>query len=154
MKSVVVRVAEQLKKALSERGLAVLVNHGIPEDKLKMAWNYLDNFCDLPTEIKEVYLRKSGMINGYVKPNEEKFNGTSSDELRHAFNICTLSGASLPEEPLFKDHIADLAKDFKNLSSLLLQALAVAMGEFSQPNSQLISPIITMIKNGSFQNCR
>ncbi|XP_055712833.1 uncharacterized protein LOC129807525 [Phlebotomus papatasi] len=129
VKSVVNRVASQLHRAMSERGLAVLVNHGIPEEKLNTAWKYLDTFCELPTEIKDVYLRKrDGVNHGYVKPGQEKFDGKKK-ELRHAFNICMLSGASLPEDPLpgFRDHIADLTKDFKNLSSLLLQALAVAL---------------------------
>lgn len=123
------RVAGQLKKAFTDKGMAILVNHGIPEEKLKEAWEYLDGFCDLPTDVKDVYLRKSGNNHGYVKPGLEQFNG-KTDELRHAFNICTLSGARLPEEPLpgFKDLMAELSRDFKNLSSLLLQALSVALG--------------------------
>lgn len=110
--------------------MAILVNHGIPEEKLKAAWNYLDGFCDLPTDVKDVYLRKSGNNHGYVKPGLEKMVG-KTEELRHAFNICTLSGATLPEEPLpgFKDLMADLSRDFKNLASLLLQALSVALGK-------------------------
>lgn len=35
VKSVVNRVASQLHRAMSERGLAVLVNHGIPEEKVR-----------------------------------------------------------------------------------------------------------------------
>lgn len=124
------RVAGQLKKAFTDKGMAILVNHGIPEEKLKAAWNYLDGFCDLPSDVKDVYLRKSGNNHGYVKPGLERFDG-KTEELRHAFNICTLSGASLPEEPLpgFQDLIAELTRDFKNLASLLLQALSVALGE-------------------------
>lgn len=124
-------MAGQLKRAFEGKGLACLVNHGIPEEKLKAAWNYLDGFCDLPNEVKDVYLRKTGNNHGYVKPaGPEKIDKKA--ELRHAFNICTLSGARLPEEPLpgFKDLMADLAKDFKNLASLLLQALSVALGGF------------------------
>lgn len=127
----VTRVAGQLKRAFESKGLAILVNHGIPEEKLKAAWNYLDGFCDLPTEVKDVYLRQSGNNHGYVKPTQDKAFQGKTDELRHAFNICTLSGARLPEEPLpgFKDLMADIARDFKNLASLLLQALSVALGE-------------------------
>lgn len=123
-------MASQLKKAFTDKGIAILVNHGIPEEKLKAAWNYLDGFCDLPTDVKEVYMRKAGNNHGYVKPGLEKFEG-KVDELRYAFNICTLSGARLPEEPLpgFQDLISELTRDFKNLASLLLQALSVALGE-------------------------
>jgi len=127
-RSVVNRVAVQLHKALTEKGLALLVNHGICEDKLQSAWSYLDNFCDLPTDVKEVYIRKGDDNHGYVKPGQQKLDDVTP-ELRHAYNICTLSGANLPEEPLpgFKDHIAELAHDFKALSSLILQALAMAL---------------------------
>lgn len=130
VKHVVNRVATQLSKALQNKGLAILVNHGIPEEKLKEAWKYLDGFCNLPADVKDVYLRKTGNNHGYVKPVAE--NVGKPKELRHAFNICTVSGASLPEEPMpgFQDLIADLTKDFKNLASLLLQALAVALGEW------------------------
>lgn len=129
IKSVVNRVAVQLKKALSEKGLALLVNHGITEEKLKTAWNYLDEFVKLPDNVKQQYLRKNESNNhGYVQPGQEKFDG-KTPELRHAFNICTLQLSTLPEEPLpgFRDHIGDIAKDFKNLSGLILQALAIGL---------------------------
>lgn len=129
-RSVVNRVAVQLHKALTEKGLALLVNHGICEDKLQSAWSYLDSFCELPTDVKEVYIRKDDDNNGYMKPLQQTYDDVDdTPELRHAYNICTLSAANLPEEPLpgFKDHIAELAHDFKALSSLILQALAMAM---------------------------
>lgn len=96
-----------------------------------MAWTHLDDFCKLPNDTKEVYLRKAPDNHGYVKPGQEKFDGMTP-ELRHAFNICTLNVATLPEEPLpgFREHIADLAGDFKHLSTLLLQAIAVGLGKF------------------------
>lgn len=154
-KSVVNRVASQLQKALHEKGIAFLVNHGISEEKvnnfvynfgttilfnrlcfnyrlqLKMAWLHLDDFCKLPNDTKEMYIRKAPDNHGYVKPGQEKFDGMTP-ELRHAFNICTLNAATLPEEPLpgFKEDIAELASDFKHLSSLLLQAIAVGLGMF------------------------
>lgn len=62
----------------------------------------------------------------------EKFDGKTLD-MRHTFNICTLKpdavDCPLPEEPLpgFREHISDLAQDFKRLSALLLQALAVGL---------------------------
>jgi len=143
-RSVVNRVAIQLHKALSEKGLALLVNHGICEDKLQSAWSYLDNLCDLPTDVKEVYIRKGDDNHGYVKPGQQRFDGEQA-ELRHAYNICTLSAANLPEEPLpgFKDHIAELAHDFKALSSLILSALAIAlhlqMNYFLENHSHMLS---------------
>lgn len=173
MKSVVNRVATQLERALHEKGLAFLVNHGISEEKvkinlnsywgrvakealrdkdhfrfvgnekkeinirsnlifqLKSAWGHLDDFCKLPKDTKELYIRKAPDNHGYVQPGIERFDGVTP-ELRHAFNICTLNVANLPEEPLpgFREHISDLATDFKSLSSLLLQALAIGLGRF------------------------
>jgi len=122
------RVATQLNKALSEKGLAFLVNHGISEEKLKVAWTYLDDFCELPTEVKEHYIRQKDANHGYVEPGQEKFNG-STPELRHCFNICTLSAKQLPEEPLpgFADHVAGLAQEFKSLAGFLLQAVALGL---------------------------
>ncbi|XP_031618575.1 1-aminocyclopropane-1-carboxylate oxidase-like [Contarinia nasturtii] len=127
-KSVVNRVASQLQKALCEKGIAFLVNHGISEEKLKTAWLHLDDFCKLPNDTKELYMRKAPDNHGYIKPSQERFDGTTP-ELRHAFNICTLNAAILPEQPLpgFKEHIAELANDFKHLSALLLQAIAIGL---------------------------
>lgn len=60
---------------------------------------------------------------------QEKFG--KSGELRHAFNICTFAEnvGALPEEPVpgFRDHMAELAKEFKKLARFMLQALAVAL---------------------------
>lgn len=149
VKSVVNRVGHQLQKALSEKGMALLVNHGIADEKvsprsglivprslshiiylpqLKTAWDHLDDFVDLEADVKQHYLRNDGDNHGYVSPGVERFDG-KTPELRHAFNICTLNAQNLPEEPLpgFADHISTLANDFKALASFLLQALAVSL---------------------------
>lgn len=77
-------------------------------------------------------MRKAPDNHGYIKPSQERFDG-STPELRHAFNICTLNAATLPEQPLpgFKEHIAELADDFKHLSALLLQAIAIGLGMYA-----------------------
>lgn len=128
VKSVVSRVGLQLHKALSEKGMALLVNHGICDEKLKTAWDHLDDFVDLPTDVKEHYIRSGDDNHGYVRPGIERFDG-KTPELRHAFNICTLNAKNLPEEPLpgFSDHISVLAEDFKSLSRFILQALALSL---------------------------
>lgn len=128
VKSVINRVALQLHKALCEKGLALLVNHGISDEKLKTAWDHLDDFVNLPANIKEHYLRTGDDNHGYVSPGKECFDG-ETPELRHAFNICTLNTKNLPEEPLpgFSEHISVLAQDLKALSKFILQALAVSL---------------------------
>ncbi|XP_063704109.1 uncharacterized protein LOC134833642 isoform X2 [Culicoides brevitarsis] len=129
-KSVVNKVAQQLQKALTEKGFALLVNHGIQEEKLKYAYELLDEFCKLPEDVKEKYLRNGNHNQGYVKPNHEKFG--KSGELRHAFNICAFAEngeLAIPEDPIpgFQAHMADLAKEFTKLAKFMLQAVAVAL---------------------------
>ncbi|XP_053945204.1 uncharacterized protein LOC128854818 isoform X2 [Anastrepha ludens] len=128
VRSVVNRVGHQLQKCLSEKGLCLLVNHGISDEKLKTAWDHLDDFVDLPVDVKETYIRTGDDNHGYVRPAMERFDG-KTPELRHAFNICTLNTKNLPEEPLpgFSEHISSLAQDFKALSRFILQALAVSL---------------------------
>lgn len=98
--------------------------------QLKYAYELLDEFCKLPENIKETYLRKPGTNNqGYVKPNQEKLGRLG--ELKHAFNICTFeqTDVSLPDEPIpgFRDHMAELAADFKHLTIFMLQAISIAL---------------------------
>ncbi|XP_049886927.1 uncharacterized protein LOC126381481 [Pectinophora gossypiella] len=130
MKSVVRRIGQQLYAALSGKGLALLVNHGIAEEKLKAVYADLDNFCALPEACQAQYLRNADSNHGYVKPGTEQFD-TTKKELRHLFNITTLSAAAMPadeEVPEFTKHAVPLAHDLTNLSRMLLQALAYAFG--------------------------
>ena len=107
---------------------------------MKTAYAHLDDFCKLPEKTKEMYLRNGAENHGYVKPGQEKFDGVTKD-IRHAYNICTLN-APLPDEPLpgFKQHIAEIAKDFKNLSALLLQALGYEEDELL--NETFLSKVV------------
>ncbi|XP_026484570.1 uncharacterized protein LOC113392378 [Vanessa tameamea] len=130
MKSVVRRIGQQLFAALNNKGLAMLVNHGIADEKLKAVYADLDNFCALPEGCQAQYLRNPASNHGYVKPGMEQFD-TTKKELRHSFNITTLSAAAMPaqeEVPEFLKHTIPLAQDLTNLSRVLLQALAYAFG--------------------------
>jgi isopenicillin N synthase-like dioxygenase len=73
LKTVLNRVGSQLHKALTEKGFALLVNHGIPEEKLTTGYTFLDEFCKLSEETKENYLRK-GSNHGYIRPGMWKQN--------------------------------------------------------------------------------
>ncbi|XP_047369795.1 jasmonate-induced oxygenase 2-like isoform X2 [Vespa velutina] len=118
-KGVVKQVATKLVRALSEKGLALLVNHGIPECKLKAAYRALDEFSELSEETKNKYERDPSTNHGYVKPGMEKFS--DEEEIRHAYNITVCKGA-LPQDevPGFKPAVEELARDFKQLSAMLL----------------------------------
>ncbi|KAL6448693.1 hypothetical protein ACFW04_000492 [Cataglyphis niger] len=125
-KGVVKQVASKLLRALSEKGLALLVNHGIPECKMKAAYRALDTFCELPDETRAKYERVSPNNHGYIKPGMEKFS--DEVEFRHAFNVTGYEG-TLPEDevPGFRSAVEELARDFKQLASMLLTALSVGL---------------------------
>ncbi|XP_071868308.1 uncharacterized protein isoform X2 [Bombus fervidus] len=124
-KGVVKQVASKLLRALSEKGLALLVNHGIPECKMKAAYRAFDAFCELPEEMRTKYERNESNY-GYVKPGPSKY--ADEKEARHVFNV-TGRGGPLPDEeiPGFKSAVDELARDFKQLSAMLLTALAVGL---------------------------
>ncbi|XP_045510514.1 2-oxoglutarate-dependent dioxygenase htyE-like [Colias croceus] len=151
MKSVVKRIGQQLFAALSTKGLAMLVNHGVAEDKLKAVYADLDNFCALPEGCQAQYLRNPVNKHGYVRPGTEQFDNTKK-ELRHSFNITTLSAASMPaqeEVPEFTTHTVPLAHDLTNLSRVLLQALASVFG---LPTSALLACHSGMLKSDADRN--
>ncbi|KAI4490356.1 hypothetical protein M0802_010733 [Mischocyttarus mexicanus] len=116
-KGVVKQVATKLVRALSEKGLALL---------LKAAYRALDEFSELPEETKSKYKCDSSSNHGYIKPGMEKLS--DKEEIRHAFNITNCEGA-LPQDevPGFKPAVEELERDFKQLSVMLLTALSVGL---------------------------
>lgn len=138
-------VAAQLKKALSEKGILFLVNHGISDENIHTAWSYFNAFCNLPDKVKNIYVRQEGSIHGYLKPNSERFYSSEGPELRHAFNLCQFQKEKLPADPLFGfyDHVSNLAEEFKKVALLLLHELAISMdlepNFFHTNHSQMLS---------------
>ncbi|XP_066991769.2 uncharacterized protein [Anabrus simplex] len=128
VKCTVRRIAAQLHRSLSQKGLALLVNHGIADEKLRAVYNVLDKFCDLPNEEKNKYLRTPPHNHGYVAPGVEKFMQDRVEEVRHTFNVVWLE-RNLPEAqvPGFQAVVSSLAQDFRRLATLLLRALATGL---------------------------
>ncbi|XP_020286957.1 UPF0676 protein C1494.01 [Pseudomyrmex gracilis] len=124
-KGVVKQVASKLVRALSEKGLALLVNHGIPECKLKAAYRAMDAFCDLPDEERAKYERIPSDNHGYVKPGTETFS--DEVEIRHSFNITRRDGLLPDKVDGFKLAVDELSSDFTQLSTMLLTALSVGL---------------------------
>ncbi|XP_076665989.1 uncharacterized protein LOC143367736 [Andrena cerasifolii] len=149
-KGVVKQVATKLVRALSEKGLALLVNHGIPECKMKAGYRAFDAFCELPDEARAKYERSNEGIHGYVKPGPSKY--TDEKEVRHVFNV-TGSGGILPDEevPGFRSAVDELARDFKQLSAMLLTALAVGL---EQSPDFLLSKHSHMLESGNESTLR
>ncbi|XP_017131040.1 2-oxoglutarate-dependent dioxygenase htyE [Drosophila elegans] len=124
-------VAKNLRKALSKQGYALLINHGISNEKIKTAWKYFDGFVELPDDVKLAYERSKAPDaenHGYVSPGMELFDGRTP-ELRHAYNICKLEAKYLPEKQLpgFTRHMNSLTDDFNDLGRYILRALEFSL---------------------------
>lgn len=127
------RVAAQLHRSLSETGLALLVNHGVDEEKLRAGYEAMDRFCALPQDTRDAYRRIPPYPHGYVAPGTERLSEEWIGEIRHTFNVnvCHPGGAGkLPgqgEVPGFQEAVDDLGQEFKRLARLLLQAIALGL---------------------------
>lgn len=132
------RVAAQLHRSLSETGLALLVNHGVSEDKLRAGYEAMDRFCALPQDTRDAYRRIPPHQHGYVAPGTERLSEEWIGEIRHTFNVSvcdcycqhSVVAGKLPpqgEVPGFQEAVDDLGQDFKRLARLLLQAIAVGL---------------------------
>ncbi|XP_052858646.1 uncharacterized protein LOC128266280 [Drosophila gunungcola] len=124
-------VAKYLRKALSKQGYALLINHGISNEKINTAWKYFDGFVALPDDVKLAYERSKAPDaenHGYVSPGMERFDGRTP-ELRHAYNICKLEAKYLPEKQLpgFTRHMNSLTDDFNDLGRYILRALEISL---------------------------
>ncbi|XP_017100034.2 uncharacterized protein [Drosophila bipectinata] len=124
-------ISQSLGKALSEKGYALLINHGISNEKIETSWQYFDKFLELPETEKVAYERSKasdGENHGYVSPGMERFDGRTT-EFRHAYNICKLDAKHLPEKPLqgFTKFINSLTDDFNVLGRFILEALALSL---------------------------
>ncbi|XP_043273172.1 2-oxoglutarate-dependent dioxygenase htyE-like [Venturia canescens] len=146
-KGVVKQVASKLVRALSEKGLAFIVNHGIPDCKMKAVYRALDEFCVLPADSRAKYECVAPSSHGYVKPEVEDPSSPADKEARHAF-IITGDTEVLPEDevPGFRAAVEELSRDFKQLSGMLLQALSVGL---EQPPEFLPSKHAHMLKEGN-----
>lgn len=151
-KAVVKQVGSKLVQALSEKGLALLVNHGIPDCKLKAVYRAFDKFCELSEEDRGKYEFHPCTSHGYVKPGEEKFSSSNEIEVRHSFNVCGENGP-LPEEdvPGFNTAVQELSGDFKQLATMLLTALAIGM---EQPPDFLLSKHSHLMGTGNCTSLR
>ncbi|XP_043509372.1 2-oxoglutarate-dependent dioxygenase htyE-like isoform X2 [Frieseomelitta varia] len=116
---------------------------------MKAAYRTFDAFCELPEETRAKYERNEGNY-GYVKPGPSKC--TDEKEARHVFNV-TGSGGALPDEevPGFKSAVDELARDFKQLSAMLLTALAVGL---EQSPDFLLSKHSHMLEPGNESTLR
>ncbi|RZF44557.1 hypothetical protein LSTR_LSTR001315 [Laodelphax striatellus] len=123
------KAAKQLERALSHRGLALIVNHGISEQKLQAVYRAMKKFCELSEVTKSKYEIKPNAENhGYVSPGIEKFAREKSEEVRHAFNVLSFE-KKLPDEELpgFRDSVSYVADEMRRVAHIVLQIMAVGL---------------------------
>lgn len=112
--------------------------------QLKIAYSHLDEFCKLPAETKELYLRNTETGNhGYVKPGQERFDGKTKD-IRHAYNICTLN-QRLPEEVSLWCSTCENENDRRQIKILFVKVNGILKRlrrHFSFVESQMISWLV------------
>ncbi|KAL1114801.1 hypothetical protein AAG570_007625 [Ranatra chinensis] len=122
------QAAKKLHASLSEKGLALLVNHGIPGAKIQEAYKKMNKFCKLPQDLRNEYAISENCSekHGYILPERDRF--CSGLPTQHCFNIQDLEG-KMPEKdiPGFTEVITSLADDFKAVSKTVLQFIAIGL---------------------------
>jgi len=65
----------------------------LPLDQLKTAWDHLDDFVNLPPDIRQHYIRADGDKHGYVsRGQQQRFDGKSPERgLMAAIAFCLFS---------------------------------------------------------------
>ncbi|XP_054259115.1 uncharacterized protein LOC128983843 isoform X2 [Macrosteles quadrilineatus] len=124
------KIADQLNRSLTSKGLVFLVNHGITEERLQSVYKIMDKFCDLPDDVKNNYCINptEGEYQGYVPAGMERFTIDRRREMRHSYNIQDFSKKIPTKEiPIFEDTVGGVAEEFRKLASVFLQLLAVSL---------------------------
>ena len=83
-------VAAQLGRACRDVGFFYVIDHGIPAEALKAAFEAAQTFFALPLEQKQgLSIKRSPHNRGYVAMSDEKLNPAAGADRKEAFNIGT-----------------------------------------------------------------
>jgi len=123
------KIADQLNRSLSTKGLVFLVNHGITEERLQSVYKIMDKFCELSDDVKNDYHINPPEDNqGYVPAGLERFSNERRREVRHSYNIQSFKRKIPSKEiPNFEEVVGGVAEEFRRLACILLQIIAVAL---------------------------
>ncbi|KAI5741405.1 hypothetical protein M8J76_013241 [Diaphorina citri] len=129
-RSCVKRVATQMHKSLADKGIAMLVNHGIPEQKIREVYKYMNKFCCLSEKHKEEFLTHQAHNTQYISPKTHNFASSVDD--KHTFVLKNLDNThhqapTCDHLPEFQQTISQVSEEFCKISKLLLQALAISI---------------------------
>lgn len=130
------KIASQLERCLQGKGLALLVNHGIPQYKLSTAYKEMERFrksCSSCSIDKETLQYCSDDIITHNLLQTSPPYGCYTDcykEEYHTLDIRWLD-EKLPENEgqQLRDILASLSEDFQKVSLVILHALAMALGD-------------------------
>ncbi|XP_074105594.1 LOW QUALITY PROTEIN: uncharacterized protein LOC141531588 [Cotesia typhae] len=144
------QVSTKLVRALAKKGFAILVNHGVSLRKTKDMYQALDDFCGLPQQSRAKCECVAPSHSGYIKTEEGP--SLRETESRHEF-IVSGKDTVLPDEdlPTFRNSVDSLVDDFKVLTTRLLVAIAVGLG---QPSDYFLKNHTNLLNSGNDSSFR
>ncbi|MFE4501171.1 isopenicillin N synthase family dioxygenase [Rhodococcus sp. NPDC056743] len=95
-------VATELDRACREVGFIQIVGHGIPRESIDGLACALDEFFDLPLNVKKTYTRSSSENRGYSPPKSESLSmslGVASANMMNDFYEAVVVGTEVADYP-------------------------------------------------------
>ena len=143
-------VATELDRACREVGFIQIVGHGIPRESIDGLACALDEFFDLPLNVKKTYARSSSENRGYSPPKSESLSmslGVASANMMNDFyeavvvgtEVADYPGLDLPESsyaantwpdatPGFRPAVEHYFSHAETLAAILMRAFTDALG--------------------------
>ena len=143
-------VATELDRACREVGFIQIVGHGIPRESIDGLACALDEFFDLPLNVKKTYARSSSENRGYSPPKSESLSmslGVASANMMNDFyeavvvgtEVTDYPGLDLPESsyaantwpdatPGFRPAVEHYFSHAETLAAILMRAFTDALG--------------------------
>lgn len=119
-------IAQQMYQAFQQYGFIYLKNYGLPPEQVCQIFGQMQQFFDLPGEVKSQVMRSVETNCGYVPIAGERLNPSRPGDLKEAFNV-GMRSVWLPGQDEFRQRISAFYQDTKYLAFLILKALALAL---------------------------
>jgi isopenicillin N synthase-like dioxygenase len=119
-------VAQQMYQACQQYGFMYLKNYGLCSERINQIFGQMQQFFDLPGEVKSQVMRSVETNCGYVPIAGERLNPGRPGDLKEAFNVGARS-VWLPGQEVFRQRVSAFYQDTMHLAFLILKALALAL---------------------------
>ncbi len=132
---------EELGCAFEETGFVSVKNHGVPQEVIDQFYNLVEQFFNLPNEVKRSYEKAEyAGQRGYTSFGREHAKGSDAPDLKEFWQIGqkvegeNLSKADYPDNievteiPDFHNLGFELYKSFENSGRELLRAIGIHLG--------------------------